>query len=105
RRRRGAARGSGCLETEGAAAFVTGDGSNKPKGFLSYTTIANASWVWGDIGYIASGAAANPGVGNSMRPGPVPGDAVAFSHTHPFGPALGGVPGPSPQDEAFARNN
>jgi HK97 family phage major capsid protein len=38
-------------------AFVTGDGSNKPKGFLSYTTIANASWVWGDIGYIATGAA------------------------------------------------
>src|SRR5436190_19478595 len=28
-------------------AFVTGDGSNKPKGFLSYTTIANTSWVWG----------------------------------------------------------
>jgi HK97 family phage major capsid protein len=40
------------------AAFVSGDGSNKPKGFLSYTTIANASWTWGDIGYIASGAAA-----------------------------------------------
>ena len=39
------------------AAFVAGDGSNKPKGFLSYTTIANASWVWGDIGYIATGAA------------------------------------------------
>jgi HK97 family phage major capsid protein len=38
-------------------AFVTGDGTNKPKGFLSYTTIANASWVWGDIGYIATGAA------------------------------------------------
>jgi len=38
-------------------AFVTGDGSNKPKGFLSYTTIANASWVWGDIGYIATGVA------------------------------------------------
>jgi HK97 family phage major capsid protein len=39
------------------AAFVSGDGSNKPKGFLSYTTIANSSWVWGDIGYIATGAA------------------------------------------------
>jgi len=39
------------------AAFVSGDGNNKPKGFLSYTNIANASWVWGDIGYIASGAA------------------------------------------------
>ena len=38
-------------------AFVTGDGSNKPKGFLSYTTVANASWSWGNIGYIATGAA------------------------------------------------
>jgi HK97 family phage major capsid protein len=38
-------------------AFVTGDGSNKPKGFLSYTTVANASWSWGNIGYVASGAA------------------------------------------------
>jgi HK97 family phage major capsid protein len=43
-------------QQEGAA-FVSGDGVNKPKGFLSYTTIANASWVWGDIGYIATGAA------------------------------------------------
>jgi HK97 family phage major capsid protein len=38
-------------------AFVTGDGTNKPKGFLSYTTVANASWTWGNVGYIASGAA------------------------------------------------
>lgn len=38
-------------------AFVAGDGSNKPKGFLSYTTVANASWEWGKIGTIASGAA------------------------------------------------
>ena len=39
------------------AAFVTGDGTNKPKGFLNYTTVANASWTWGNLGYIASGAA------------------------------------------------
>jgi HK97 family phage major capsid protein len=39
------------------AAFVNGDGVNKPKGFLAYTTVANASWTWGNIGYIASGAA------------------------------------------------
>ncbi len=39
------------------AAFVAGDGSNKPKGFLAYTTVANASWAWGSLGYIASGAA------------------------------------------------
>ena len=38
-------------------AFVTGDGSNKPKGFLSYTNVANASWTWGSMGYIASGSA------------------------------------------------
>ena len=38
-------------------AFVTGDGTNKPKGFLSYDTVANASWTWGNIGFIASGAA------------------------------------------------
>ena len=38
-------------------AFVTGDGSNKPKGFLSYTTVDNASWNWGNIGYVATGAA------------------------------------------------
>ncbi len=39
------------------AAFVAGDGVNKPKGFLSYTTVANASWSWGNLGYLASGAA------------------------------------------------
>jgi HK97 family phage major capsid protein len=38
-------------------AFVSGDGSNKPKGFLDYTTVDNDSWTWGNIGYIASGAA------------------------------------------------
>jgi HK97 family phage major capsid protein len=38
-------------------AFVSGDGVNKPKGFLAYTTIANGSWIWGDIGYVATGAA------------------------------------------------
>jgi len=38
-------------------AFVTGDGANKPKGFLSYTTVDNATWSWGNIGYVASGAA------------------------------------------------
>ncbi len=43
-------------EQEGAA-FVNGDGSNKPTGFLAYTTVDNASWEWGKIGYIASGAA------------------------------------------------
>ncbi len=43
-------------EQEGTA-FVSGDGTNKPKGFLAATTIANASWEWGKLGYIASGSA------------------------------------------------
>jgi len=43
-------------EQEGAA-FVNGDGTNKPLGFLASTTVADASWVWGKLGYIASGAA------------------------------------------------
>jgi HK97 family phage major capsid protein len=38
-------------------AFVTGDGVNKPKGFLSYDIVADADHEWGKIGYIASGAA------------------------------------------------
>lgn len=37
-------------------AFVTGDGDKKPTGFLSYSTVANASWAWGKIGVIKTGA-------------------------------------------------
>ena len=55
------------------AAFVAGDGSNKPKGFLAYTTIDNASWDWGKIGYIPSGAA---GAFASSSPSDVLVDAI-----------------------------
>ncbi len=41
------------------AAFVAGDGVARPKGFLSYPTVANASWQWTKIGYIATGVAGN----------------------------------------------
>jgi HK97 family phage major capsid protein len=40
-----------------SAAFVTGNGTNKPKGFLSYDMIADASHAWNKIGFILSGAA------------------------------------------------
>jgi HK97 family phage major capsid protein len=43
-------------EQEGDA-FVRGDGVNKPKGFLAYTAVADASWAWGSLGYIATGVA------------------------------------------------
>ncbi|SON54881.1 phage major capsid protein, HK97 family [Hartmannibacter diazotrophicus] len=37
-------------------AFVTGDGSSKPTGFLSVTTVAEESWAWGKLGYVLTGA-------------------------------------------------
>ncbi|MBX3568751.1 MAG: phage major capsid protein [Rhizobiaceae bacterium] len=43
-------------EQEGTA-FVTGNGTNKPKGFLAYTKVAETSWSWGNIGYVATGVA------------------------------------------------
>jgi len=43
-------------EQEGAA-FVTGDGTSKPKGFMAYGRVDNASWAWGSLGYVATGVA------------------------------------------------
>jgi HK97 family phage major capsid protein len=38
-------------------AFVVGNGVNKPKGFLDYPKVANASWTHGNTGFIATGVA------------------------------------------------
>ncbi|PKQ08172.1 MAG: phage major capsid protein [Alphaproteobacteria bacterium HGW-Alphaproteobacteria-11] len=43
-------------EQEGAA-FVAGDGVKKPRGFLDYEMVADASWEWGKLGFVATGAA------------------------------------------------
>ncbi|WP_271201900.1 phage major capsid protein [Methylopila turkensis] len=40
-----------------SVAFVTGDGATRPQGFLTPPAVANASWSWGSIGYVATGAA------------------------------------------------
>jgi HK97 family phage major capsid protein len=45
-------------EQEGTA-FVTGNGVNRPRGFLDYPKVADASWSWGNIGYLATGVAGN----------------------------------------------
>jgi HK97 family phage major capsid protein len=39
------------------AAFVNGTGTNMPKGFLQYPTVQDASYSWGNIGYLATGVA------------------------------------------------
>jgi HK97 family phage major capsid protein len=41
-------------QQEGTA-FVSGDGTNKPKGFLDYTKVAEGSWSWGNIGFLTTG--------------------------------------------------
>lgn len=38
-------------------AFIDGNGVNRPRGFLDYSIVANASYAWGSIGYVASGGA------------------------------------------------
>ena len=52
-------------QQEGTA-FVTGNGTAKPKGFLDYTKVDNGSWTWGNIGFLKTGvdgafATTNPG--------------------------------------------
>jgi len=38
-----------------AAAFINGDGVDKPKGVLAHTTVDNDVWTWGNLGYVPSG--------------------------------------------------
>jgi HK97 family phage major capsid protein len=44
-------------EQEGKA-FVSGDGVDKPKGFLAYPTVAQNAWIWGKIGTVTTGDSA-----------------------------------------------
>ncbi len=57
-----------------STAFISGDGVNSPKGLLTYPTSADASWSWGTLGTVNSGAA-------GAFPASNPGDAIIdFSH-------------------------
>lgn len=38
---------------------ITGNGVNGPRGLLDYEIVANASYAWGKVGYVASGGAAS----------------------------------------------
>ncbi|MEM9426707.1 MAG: phage major capsid protein [Pseudomonadota bacterium] len=49
-----------------AAAFINGDGSDKPVGILTHPHVANASWTWGSLGYVATG---NEGGFDTQSPG------------------------------------
>lgn len=53
-------------EQEGAA-FVGGDGVNKPRGFIDYPSVDDAAWSWGNLGHIATGSAGAFGADPSDR--------------------------------------
>ncbi|MEM6899464.1 MAG: phage major capsid protein [Pseudomonadota bacterium] len=54
----------GAFAAQESAAFVSGDGVNKPRGFLSYTIVDDASHAWGQIGSVSGDfTGANPGDG------------------------------------------
>ncbi|GGE21658.1 phage capsid protein [Primorskyibacter flagellatus] len=40
--------------SEGSA-FVNGDGTDKPTGFMTHAKVAEASWEWDKLGYLATG--------------------------------------------------
>ena len=39
--------------------FISGNGVNGPRGLTDYTNVANASYLWGNVGYVASGGASS----------------------------------------------
>jgi HK97 family phage major capsid protein len=49
-----------------ASAFISGDGVDKPRGFLDHGAVAEAAWSWGNIGFVASGVADDIGDGDAL---------------------------------------
>lgn len=49
-----------------AAAFINGDGIDKPKGILDHAAVANSAWTWGNIGYVATGESGGIGDGDAV---------------------------------------
>ena len=49
-----------------AAAFVSGDGIDKPTGFLTHPVVDNDIWAWGNIGYVPTGLDSALGNGDAI---------------------------------------
>ncbi|WP_293575279.1 phage major capsid protein [Phaeobacter sp.] len=49
-----------------AAAFINGDGVDKPTGFLFHPAVADDSWSWGSLGYIPTGVDGDIGTGDAI---------------------------------------
>jgi HK97 family phage major capsid protein len=49
-----------------AAAFVNGDGIDKPTGFLTHTIVDDSIWSWGELGYVPTGVDGNFGAADAI---------------------------------------
>ncbi|WP_270730776.1 phage major capsid protein [Shimia sp. Alg240-R146] len=49
-----------------AAAFINGDGVDKPMGIMTHPSVDDASWSWGNIGYVATGVDGDFGGGDAI---------------------------------------
>lgn len=49
-----------------AAAFLNGDGVDKPTGILTHPVVDNNSWSWGSLGYVATAEDAGIGDGDAI---------------------------------------
>ncbi len=49
-----------------AQAFVSGDGIDKPRGFLTAPTVDDAVWAWGNLGTVATGVDGELGDGDAI---------------------------------------
>ena len=49
-----------------ASAFINGTGSDQPKGIMLPTKVANASWTWGNLGYVPTGASSDFNTSNPL---------------------------------------
>ncbi|MEM6409263.1 MAG: phage major capsid protein, partial [Pseudomonadota bacterium] len=51
--------------TSEAAAFISGNGTDKPRGFLDHPNVDNDSWTWGSLGYVPTGVDGDFAVGQA----------------------------------------
>lgn len=49
-----------------AAAFINGDGIDKPTGMLTKPVVDNGVWAWGNLGYVPTGTAGDIGNGDAI---------------------------------------
>ncbi|MFK7754241.1 MAG: phage major capsid protein [Sedimentitalea sp.] len=49
-----------------AAAFINGDGLDKPRGVLDHTMVDNDVWTWGNLGYVPTGMDGDIGDGDAI---------------------------------------